>query len=202
VGRPVIIDTDGGVDDACALWWALTDPDLDVVAVTVVWGNVALDIAAGVVLRVLAAAGRLEVPVAVGAAGPMGLAPELRPAGFIHGDDGLGNVAGPFPAGAATLDESALDLLARVTGERPGEVSIVAIGPLTNLGLAVEADPDWAATVDELIVMGGSVARGGNALPLGEANVAHDPIAAPAAARRPRRDLRGHAVGRRVRTAR
>jgi purine nucleosidase len=178
VARPVIIDTDGGVDDACALWWALTDPDLEVVAVTVVWGNVALDVAAGAVLRVLAAAGRLDVPVALGAEGPMGSAPELRPATFIHGDDGLGNVAGPFPAGAAAVGESALDLLARVTGERPGEVSIVAIGPFTNIGLAVAADPDWAATVDELIVMGGSVARGGNALPLGEANVAHDPIAA------------------------
>ncbi len=180
MGRPVIIDTDGGVDDACALWWALTDPALDVVAITVVWGNVALEVAAGSVFRVLGAAGRLDVPVALGADGPMGPAPPLRPAGFIHGDDGLGNVAGPLPPGARPIDESAVDLLVRLTGERAAEVSVVSIGPLTNLGLAVEQHPEWAATVDELIVMGGSIARGGNALPLGEANVAHDPVAAAA----------------------
>jgi purine nucleosidase len=110
----------------------------------------------------------------------MGPAPELRPAAFIHGDDGLGNAAGPLPEGVGTVGESAIDLLVRVTGERPSEVSVVAIGPLTNLGLAVQAHPGWAATVDELIVMGGSVARGGNAMPLGEANVAHDPMAAAA----------------------
>jgi inosine-uridine nucleoside N-ribohydrolase len=180
MGRPVIIDTDGGVDDACALWWALTDPTLDVVAITVVWGNVAVEVAAGAVLRVVAAAGRTDVPVALGTTGPIGPAPDLRPASFIHGDDGLGNVAGPLPAGVDPVDEAAVDLLVRVTSERPGEVSVVSIGPLSNLGLAVEAHPGWAATVDELVVMGGSVARGGNALPLGEANVAHDPLAAAA----------------------
>jgi purine nucleosidase len=180
MGRPVIIDTDGGVDDACALWWALTDPALDVVAITVVWGNVAVDVAAASVLRVVAAAGRTDVPVAIGAIGPIGRAPDLRPASFIHGDDGLGNVAGAVPSGVAVVDEPAVDLLVRLTGERPSEVSVVSIGPLSNLGLAVQAHPDWAATVDELIVMGGSVGRGGNALPLGEANVAHDPMAAAA----------------------
>lgn len=180
MSRPVIIDTDGGVDDACALWWALTDPGLDVVAITVVWGNVSLEVAAGAVLRVLAAAGRLDVPVALGAQKAMGPAPELRPAGFIHGDDGLGNLAGPLTTSVGPIDESAVDLLVRVTGERPGQISIVSIGPLTNLGLAVEQHPEWATTVDELIVMGGSIARGGNALPLGEANIAHDPLAASA----------------------
>jgi purine nucleosidase len=180
MGRPVVIDTDGGVDDACALWWALTDPALDVVAITVVWGNVPLAVAAGSVLRVVAAAGRTDVPVALGAAGPIGPAPDLRPASFIHGDDGLGNVARPLPDGVGPVDEGAVDLLVRVTSERTGEVSVVAVGPLSNLGLAVEAHPGWAATVDELVVMGGSVGRGGNALPLGEANVAHDPVAAAA----------------------
>ncbi len=178
MSRPVIIDTDGGVDDACALWHALTDPALDVIAITVVWGNVPLDMAAGSVLRVVAAAGRPEVPVALGAAEPMGPAPQLRPAGFIHGDDGLGNVARPLADGIEAIAEPAVDLLVRLTSERPQQVSVVAIGPLTNLGLAVEGHPGWAATVDELVVMGGSVTRGGNALPLGEANVAHDPTAA------------------------
>ena len=108
----------------------------------------------------------------------MGPAPQLRPAGFIHGDDGLGNVARPLGDGIEAVAEPAVDLLVRLTSERPRQVSVVAIGPLTNLGLAVKGHPGWAATVDELVVMGGSVTRGGNALPLGEANVAHDPTAA------------------------
>src|ERR1700730_2904449 len=88
---PSIIDTDGGVDDAAALWWAVPDPALDVLAATVVWGNVPLPTAAISVARVLAAAGRSDIPLALGAAGPVGPAPDLRPATFIHGDDGLGN---------------------------------------------------------------------------------------------------------------
>jgi purine nucleosidase len=178
VARPVIIDTDGGVDDACALWWALTDPELDVVAVTVTWGNVPIGAAVEAVLRVAAACGRRDVPVAIGEAGPIGPSPVMRPATFIHGDDGLGNVAGPLPDGARAVDEPAVDLLLRVGRERPSEVSVVAIGPLSNLGTALDRDPEWAGTVDELVVMGGSAGRGGNALPLAEANVASDPTAA------------------------
>ena len=134
----------------------------------------------GSVLRVLAAAGRPDVPVAVGAAGPVGPAPELRRADFIHGRDGLGDTFGPPPDGVDAVAEPAEDLLLRVGRERPGEVSVVAVGPLSTLAGALRRDPGWAATVDELIVMGGSVRRGGNALPLGEANVAHDPEAAAA----------------------
>ena len=95
MARPIVIDTDGGVDDAVALWWALTDPELEVVAITVVWGNVDVETATASVLRVVHAAGRDDVPVAVGARGPWLPAPDLRPATFIHGDDGLGNAAGP-----------------------------------------------------------------------------------------------------------
>ena len=96
--RPVIIDTDGGVDDAAALWWALTSPLVEVVAITTVWGNVGLDLATANVCRVLHAAGRDDIPVAVGAAGPVGPAPELRVPDFIHGADGLGDTN--RPAGA------------------------------------------------------------------------------------------------------
>jgi purine nucleosidase len=183
MARPVIIDTDGGVDDACALWWALTDPEFDVVAITTVWGNVPVEAAARSVLRVAAAAGRPDVPVAVGEPGAIGPAPDLRPATFIHGDDGLGNTIGlgadePLPDGPVPVEEPAVDLLLRLAGERPSELSVVAIGPLSNLGAAVRRHPGWAASIDELVVMGGSVGRGGNALPHGEANVAHDPAAA------------------------
>jgi purine nucleosidase len=177
VSRPVVIDTDGGIDDAVALWWALTDPALDVVAITVVWGNVPVETAAANVLRVVHAAGRGDVPVAIGARGPLPPAPDLRPATFIHGEDGLGNAAG-LEAPLQAVDEPATSLLARLARERPGELTVVTLGPLTNLGVVVRSNPEFARDIDELVVMGGSTRRGGNALPGGEANVAHDPIAA------------------------
>lgn len=177
--RPVIIDTDGGVDDAAALWWALLNPDLDVLAVTVVWGNVPVGRAVLSVGRVLAAAGRPDIPVASGAEGPVAQAPALRPATFIHGEDGLGNTTEGRPAPPMNLTpEPAPDLLRRRCSERPGQVSLLTIGPLSNLALALDADPAFAATVRELVVMGGSARAGGNALPAGEANIAHDPVAA------------------------
>jgi purine nucleosidase len=177
--RAVVIDTDGGVDDAAALWWALTDDRVDVLGITVVWGNVDLHIATDAVLHVLDACGRQDVPVALGEPGPIGPAPDVRPATFIHGDDGLGNtVTGP-PGGRA-VDEPAGELVRRLVGDRPGEVSLVTIGPLSTIGRLVQSDPSFARDVDELVVMGGSARRGGNALPWGEANVAHDPLAAQA----------------------
>src|SRR5262245_13345726 len=139
MSRPVIVDTDGGVDDAVALWWALTDPSLDVVAITVVWGNVEVARAADAVLQVVHAAGRGDVPVAVGRAEPFQPAPDLRPATFIHGEDGLGEVFLP-PVPIEPVAEDAVDLLTRMTAERPGEIALVTIGPLTNIGAAVRAD--------------------------------------------------------------
>jgi purine nucleosidase len=175
--RPVIVDTDGGVDDAVALWWALTDPSIDVLAITTVWGNVPIDIATKSVLRVVEATGRGDVPVAMGDAAAFGPAPNLRPATFIHGDDGLGNTFRPGPALQA-VHEPAVALLRRVCHERPGEVSLITLGPVTNIARAIEEDPTLASSVAELVVMGGSTRFGGNALPAGEANIAHDPQAA------------------------
>jgi purine nucleosidase len=177
MARSIVVDTDGGVDDAVALWWALTDPALDVVAITVVWGNVPVDVAVASVLRVTHAVGRPDVPVAVGAGEPFAPAPYLRPATFIHGDDGLGNCAGEAAPGGPVA-EPAAELLTRLARERPGELALVTLGPLTNIAQAVRDDPAFAGAIDELVVMGGSVRAGGNALPAGEANVAHDPIAA------------------------
>jgi inosine-uridine nucleoside N-ribohydrolase len=176
--KAVIIDTDCGVDDAAALWWALLDPGLDVLAVTIVWGNVDVTTAATNVLRILHEVGRPDIPVALGRTGPVGPAPDLRPATFIHGDDGIGNAGYPAPP-LVPSDEPAADLVRRVCAERPGEVSLVTLGPLSNLADAL-VDPAWARTVRELVVMGGSARRGGNALPAGEANIAHDPLAARA----------------------
>jgi purine nucleosidase len=176
---PVIIDSDGGVDDAAALWWAVTDPRLEVSAVTVVWGNVDVATAAVSVRRVLAAAGRADIPVALGAAGPVGPAPDLRRPKFIHGRDGLGDTTEGLPAPeVAATNEPAVALIHRLCRARPGEISVVTIGPLSNLSLAIDQDPAFAGRVGHLVVMGGSARAGGNALPNGEANIAHDPWAA------------------------
>ena len=181
MAMPLVIDTDGGVDDAVALWWAATNPAVDLLAVTIVWGNVSLNVAADAVLRVLHAAGRPDVAVAVGLDGPIGPAPETRPATFIHGDDGLGNtVDASLPFDGRVVDEPAVDLLRRLASERPGEITLVTIGPLSNVGRVVTDDAAFAPRIKELIVMGGATRRLGNASPSGEANIVHDPIAAQA----------------------
>jgi purine nucleosidase len=177
----MIIDTDGGVDDAAALWWAVTNPDIDVVAITVVWGNVGLDVAVTSVARVLSAAGRTDIPIAAGLTGPIGPAPELRAATFIHGDDGLGNTtAGLPPPAIGAGPEPAVDLLRRELEARPGEITLVTLGPLSNVGRLLVDAPEVATAIGELVVMGGSARHGGNALPNAEANVGHDPAAAAA----------------------
>jgi purine nucleosidase len=136
--------------------------------------------------RVLAAAGRPDIPIARGAAGPVGPAPALRPATFIHGEDGLGNTSHGQPPPAMTMaPESAPDLLRRLCAERCGEVSLVTIGPLSNVARALVEDPGFAPTVRELVIMGGSARAGGNALPAAEANIAHDPLAAARVAAAP-----------------
>lgn len=169
---PIVLDTDGGIDDAVALWWALTDPRVDLRAVVVTWGNVTLATAFAVVAKVLTAAGRPEVPVVLGAGGPVGPTPLPEPSTAVHGDDGLGGHGAGWPTGGVEpVDVPVPDLL----GEG---VTLVTIGPLSTLALALRADPAIPARVRGLIVMGGAVAVPGNALPAAEANIAHDPVAA------------------------
>ena len=100
-----------------------------------------------------------------------------RTPAWIHGADGLGDV-GLDPAPFGPIDERASGLLARLVDERPGEVAVIALGPLSNLAAVIRADPTWAGAVGRLVVMGGSVVPGGNATPAAEANIAHDPDAA------------------------
>ena len=175
---PVIFDSDGGVDDAAALWWACTSPDIDVVAVTAVGGNVDVDVAARNLGIVLAAAGHDHVPVAVGGAEPIGPTPPLRRASAIHGRDGLGDAGVARPDPRPPVAEEAAGMLVRLVRERPAELTIVATGPVSNLAAALRAAPDLAAATARLIVMGGSARAGGNARPAAEANIAHDPVAA------------------------
>lgn len=173
----MVIDTDGGVDDAVAILWAATCKDVDLLAVTVVHGNVDSRIAAENVCRVLELAGRYDVPVYLGESNPLPGAPELRPADFVHGADGLGNTNRPLAEQVPRDGDGVQALIDVVTGN-PGEVSLVTIGPLTNVALAIQRDTSFAGSVKELVVMGGAVTVPGNALPAAEANIAHDPEAA------------------------
>jgi len=180
----MIIDTDGGVDDAVAILWAATSPVVDLLGISVVHGNVAMRQAGQNVCRILELAGRSDVPVALGEANPYPSAPHLRPADFVHGADGLGNTNYPEPTHAPT-SEHGVDLLLRTVAAHPGEISLVTIGPLTNIARAIARDSAFASRVRELVVMGGAVTVAGNALPAAEANIAHDPEAAALVVRAP-----------------
>jgi purine nucleosidase len=173
----LIVDTDPGVDDAVALWWLLTNPNVEVLALTSVWGNGDASITGANALRIADACGRPDIAVAAGLDGPIDHAPHIPAVDFIHGVDGLGNTNRPASK-RSFVDESAIDLLQRLVNERPGEITVLALGPLSNIGEVLRRDPTWASRVKELVVMGGSICMGGNALPSGEANIAHDPHAA------------------------
>lgn len=176
MARKVILDVDTGVDDALALLLALRSPELEVVGVTCVAGNVTIDLVTRNTLAVLEVAGS-HAPVAVGARKPL-MAP-LRTATYFHGLTGLGGIELPRPR-RLPLDEDAPSFLTRRVRERQGEITVIAVGPLTNIALAVLLDPKFAANVAELVVMGGSVAHPGNATSAAEANFSNDPEAAAA----------------------
>ncbi|HEY8449852.1 MAG TPA: nucleoside hydrolase, partial [Bacillota bacterium] len=128
-------------------------------------------------LRVLEAVGAAYVPVAVGCDRPLVGPP--RDARAVHGHDGLGNARLPAP-GRRPSAEHAVDQLLRVTRERPGEITIVALGPLTNLAVALAKDAGLVRRVRQVVVMGGALRPPGNVTAVAEANIAHDPEAAQA----------------------
>ncbi|HXA60498.1 MAG TPA: nucleoside hydrolase [Streptosporangiaceae bacterium] len=172
---PVIIDTDPGLDDALALLLALGSPELDLIGVTTVAGNTSLANTTANALRILELAGRTDVPVAAGAA--RGLIREApRTAEYVHGSDGLGGLPLPPPS-TRPVDAHAVDFMAERLLASPEPVTIIGIGPLTNIALLVATHPEAAARIGRLVVMGG-VARGGNSTPTSEFNVWTDPEAA------------------------
>lgn len=175
----LVIDSDGGIDDAAALWFAALSRVGQLMAVSAVWGNVSREQAANNVRAVLESANRTDVPVALGAAGPCAPAPDLARASFVHGEHGLGAVE-IKAADPRYSDETATALLARLCYEHPGEVTVLTLGPLSTIAALIEADPEWAASVGRVVIMGGAVGVPGNALPASEANFAHDPAAAQA----------------------
>jgi len=175
-GKPtrIILDTDPGVDDAMAIFLALRSPELHVEAITAVSGNVPISFTLPNALRLVEIAGHPEIPVAAGAAVP--LVRRLVTAAYVHGNNGLGGVEFP-EAKIKPVSESAFELIRRIVRANPGEITIVAVGPLTNIATVLKLDPGIAPMIKAIVVMGGGLS-GGNITPAAEFNFYVDPEAA------------------------
>lgn len=173
--RLVILDTDPGVDDALALLYLRARPDLKLLAITTVFGNADVETTTRNALW-LRAKLALDAPVHQGAGAPL-----ARPRGpspvHVHGENGLGDIDLSGPALPRAVSGAAHEAIIAQVRAHPGQVTIVAIGPLTNLALALRAAPDITGLVAEVVVMGGAFARG-NVTPYAEANLHNDPEAA------------------------
>ncbi len=170
----VIIDTDPGVDDALALLLAMRSPELNIEAITAVAGNVPLELTLPNALRMVEIAGRTDIPVAAGAKAP--LVRRLVTATYAHGENGLGGAVFPEPK-IKPVSEPAAEFIRQVVRKYPGEVTLITIGPQTNVAAALNSDAELAAMVKSLVMMGGSLS-GGNITPAAEFNVYVDPEAA------------------------
>jgi purine nucleosidase len=175
--RSFVIDTDTASDDAIALLMAVRDPDVDVRAVTVVAGNVPLDLAVRNAIVTLDLCGGGTIEVHAGRDRP--LARPLDTAQFVHGEDGMGGAPLPGPSRAATSDD-AVGVLTAIAAEESGRHDLVTIGPLTNVAAALEADPDLLTKFGHVYLMAGSPDGVGNVNAVGEYNVWADPEAATA----------------------
>jgi inosine-uridine nucleoside N-ribohydrolase len=172
--RRVIIDTDPGVDDAMAILLALNSPELKVEALTVVPGNVDGRQGLENALKIVSLAGRCDIAVAGGAKHPLNQ--KLITAQFWHGPNGLAGV--DLPASKCSADSHfAPDLIIETVHKYPHEVTLIPVGPLTNIALAVSKDPSIAGLVKDIVIMGGSIS-GGNVDGAAEANIYNDPEAA------------------------
>ncbi len=172
---PMLIDTDPGVDDALALLMAFSDDNHDIVGLTIAAGNVGLVHTVGNALKLCEVAGRQEIPVFAGCAAPL-LHPALD-AAFVHGRDGFGDT-GYAPAARAAEPEHAANAIVRLSHVHAGKLLLVALGPLTNLALALKLDPTLPSRIARCVVMGGAVTGHGNMTPSAEFNIAFDPEAA------------------------
>ena len=175
----IILDCDPGIDDALAIAFAHGHPGIDLVGITTVAGNVGLARTTANALAVCEYIGAARTPVTAGCAGPL-----LRPAldaRQVHGESGLGGAVLPAPT-ASPAPGHAIDYIIETVRAAPGQITLVATGPLTNIALAVKREPRLADWVREFVIMGGSAGRG-NVTPAAEYNIWADPEAAAAAFR-------------------
>ena len=178
--KRVLIDTDVGVDDALALALVLASDDLEIVGITTVGGNVALEECTANVFTILEALSpRVVPPVARGAASP--LSRQLTTAAHVHGEDGLGNITRlpRYPTPEVSLaPQSASDFIVDQAGELGRDLTIITLGPLTNVATAIRNNSEAMRGVGEILIMGGAFRVYGNTSPVSEFNVFVDPEAA------------------------
>ena len=177
--QKIIIDTDPGIDDAMAIFFALQSPELEVLGLTAVFGNGGVANTASNAVRILETAGREDIPVAAGANTPLVIANRSDGGMNVHGRDGLGNAGEqlPQPHGRPIAQNAAVFIVETIMAN-PGEVTLVPIGPLTNIALALRLEPAIVNAVKGVALMGGSAFAGGNKSAAAEANLYNDPQAA------------------------
>ncbi len=175
----VIFDTDPGVDDAMALCFAMAHPRIELVGITTAFGNVTALQATTNALYLTQLAGR-KIPVAQGAAKPLVKHAE-DPPDYIHGADGLGNLPSrQAPNGMKPDARSAAQFIVDMARAHPGQITLVPVGPLTNIAAALALDPKLPQLIKRIVLMGGAVKEAGNVSPVAEANIWNDPHAADA----------------------
>ena len=174
-----IIDTDPGLDDTAAILFALACQDLVTVELlTTVFGNAGLANSTRNALTILDAAGRNDIPVYEGADRPLLRAPRFAP--HIHSEDGLGGLAAKYPPGGSVRAGIAAAKIVEHVMASPGEITLIALAPLTNVALALRLEPRLASSVKEIVLMGGAVRVPGHVSPVASANMLNDPDAAAA----------------------
>jgi purine nucleosidase len=174
--KRIIIDTDPGVDDSMAILFAFQSPEVQVEGLTTVFGNNHVDIMTTNALRLLELADRTDIPVAPGAGKPL-TRPYTGEGHRIHGRNGLGDVEFPEPK-IKPDNRRAAEYIIETVMANPGEITLVPVGPLTNIALAASLEPRIAENVREVVIMGGAANVPGNASPVAEANIRNDPEAA------------------------
>jgi inosine-uridine nucleoside N-ribohydrolase len=171
----IILDTDPGLDDALALFLALASPEVQLEAITTVSGNVHVDLTTRNALALLELTGRTAIPVARGCDRPIARQPVI--ADYVHGQNGLGGVALPEPQ-LQPVKQHAVDLIIEKVMAAPRAITLVPIGPLTNIAIALRKEPRIAEYVREVVIMGGALRVPGNVTPEAEFNIYADPHAA------------------------
>lgn len=172
----LIIDTDPGIDDAGALFWALASDAFHIEALTTVFGNVDVDTATANARKIAALAGRPDLPIWKGASRPLVGEPNF--AEHIHRPGGVGYWEYPDPDPDADVASDAVRRMIETVMAAPGEVTIMALAPLTNVALAIKLEPEFARSVRRIIYMGGAALTWGNVTPVASANIYNDPEAA------------------------
>jgi purine nucleosidase len=175
----ILIDTDPGIDDAMAILFALKSPELEVLALTTVFGNHFVEVTTRNALRLLELAGREDIPVARGASAPLVRAFNI-PATFVHGEDGLGDAGLTSEPDSEAAHTRAAQFIVEAVMSRPGAITLVPIGPLTNIALALKLEPRIVQATKRVVLMGGTAFAPGNVSPVAEANIFNDPEAAAA----------------------